>query len=158
MSSLFFSSPRFFLLPSFFILLTSFISLLSLFHSLNLFISLYISISTPLTPFFVPTLNSFPPIHVPFSIHSTFSLFLPLSGHTSMYLPPDCGLSTASTAGWNISSTLPATHAGAWNAFVCRESVFLPRPPLPATPTHSSLSSLRILISPAIQHATLQTA
>lgn len=33
-----------------------------------------------------------------------------------------------------------------------------PRPPLPATPTHSSLSSLRIHISPAIQHATLQTA
>ena len=33
-----------------------------------------------------------------------------------------------------------------------------PRPPLPATPTHSSLSSLRILISPAIQHATLETA
>ena len=77
----------------------TFISLLSLFHSLNLFISLYISISTPLTPFFVPTLNSFPPFHVPFSIHSTFSLFLPLSGHTSMYLPPDCGLRTANTDG-----------------------------------------------------------
>ena len=74
-----FSSLCFFLLR-----LTDFISLLSLFSSLNLFISLFISNCTPLTPFFVPTLNSFPPFHVPFSIHINFSLLLPLSRHTSM--------------------------------------------------------------------------
>jgi len=60
---------------------------------------------------------------------SLFS-FLCLVSHPRTSLPTVGWLSTASTAGWNISSsTLPATHAGAWNAFVCRESVFLPPPP-----------------------------